>query len=51
MAAVETGLAGPSGLALTADGTLFIADSFNGRIRAVDPVTGFIRTVVGDGGE
>jgi sugar lactone lactonase YvrE len=51
MAAVETGLAGPSGLALTADGTLFIADSFNGRIRAVDPVTGFIRTVAGDGGE
>ena len=32
-------------------GTLFIADSFNGRIRAVDPVTGLIRTVVGDGGE
>ncbi|MEK7763708.1 MAG: hypothetical protein AAB433_19220, partial [Nitrospirota bacterium] len=51
MAAVETGLAGPSGLALTADGTLFIADSFNGRIRAVDPGTGFIRTVAGDGGE
>ena len=51
VAAMETGLAGPSGLALASDGTLFIADSFNGRIRAVDPVTGFIRTVVGDGGE
>ncbi|MEO5863586.1 MAG: hypothetical protein ABIQ79_00910 [Nitrospiraceae bacterium] len=51
VAATETGLAGPSGLALAADGTLFIADSFNGRIRAVDPITGFIRTVVGDGGE
>ena len=50
-AAVETALAGPSGLALASDGTLFIADSFNGRIRAVDPVTGMIRTVVGDGGE
>ena len=50
-AATETGLAGPSGLALASDGTLFIADSFNGRIRAVDPVTGLIRTVVGDGGE
>jgi sugar lactone lactonase YvrE len=49
--AAETGLAGPSGLALGSDGTLFIADSFNGRIRAVDPVTGLIRTVVGDGGE
>jgi sugar lactone lactonase YvrE len=51
VAATETGLAGPSGLALAADGTLFIADSFNGRIRAVDPVTGLIRTVAGDGGE
>jgi sugar lactone lactonase YvrE len=51
VAATETGLAGPSGLALASDGTLFIADSFNGRIRAVDPVTGLIRTVVGDGGE
>ena len=51
VAATETGLAGPSGLALAADGTLFIADSFNGRIRAVDPITGCIRTVVGDGGE
>jgi sugar lactone lactonase YvrE len=51
VAAMETGLAGPSGLALASDGMLFIADSFNGRIRAVDPVTGRIRTVVGDGGE
>jgi DNA-binding beta-propeller fold protein YncE len=51
VAATETGLAGPSGLALASDGTLFIADSFNGRVRAVDPVTGIIRTVVGDGGE
>lgn len=50
-AATETGLAGPSGLALASDGTLYIADSFNGRIRAVDPVTGLIQTVVGDGGE
>lgn len=51
MAATETGLSGPGGLALAADGTLFIADSFSGRIRAVDPVTGLIRTVAGDGGE
>src|SRR6185436_8167400 len=51
VAATETGLAGPSGLALASDGTLFIADSFNGRVRAVNPVTGIIRTVVGDGGE
>ena len=51
VAATETGLAGPGGLALASDGTLFIADSFNRRIRAVDPVTGLIRTVLGDGGE
>jgi len=51
VAATETGLAGPGGVAIAADGTLFIADSFNGRIRAVDPVTGLIRTVAGDGGE
>jgi sugar lactone lactonase YvrE len=44
-------LAGPSGLALDKDGTLFIADTFNGRIRAIDPATGLIRTVVGDGVE
>ena len=51
VAAIETGLAGPSGLALASDGTLFIADTFNGRIRAIDPITGLIRTVVGGGGE
>lgn len=51
VAATETGLAGPGGLALAPDGTLFIADSFNGRIRVVDPGTGLIRTVAGDGGE
>ena len=49
-AATEAALAGPSGLALAPNGTLFIADCFNGRIRTVDPVTGLIRTVVGDGG-
>jgi sugar lactone lactonase YvrE len=51
VAATETGLAGPGGLALASDGTLFIADSFSGRIRAVDPDTGLIKTVMGDGGE
>lgn len=49
--ATEAALAGPSGLTCGEDGTLFIADTFNGRIRAVDPITGLIRTVVGDGGE
>ncbi|MCP9439637.1 MAG: PQQ-binding-like beta-propeller repeat protein [Nitrospira sp.] len=49
--ATEAALAGPSGLACADDGTLFIADTFNGRIRAVDPTTGLIRTVAGDGCE
>ena len=49
--AVEASLAGPSGLAVDTDGTLYIADTFNGRIRAVDPTAGTISTVVGDGGE
>jgi sugar lactone lactonase YvrE len=49
--AVEAGLAGPSGLAWGEDGTLYVADTFNGRIRAVDCATGVIRTVAGDGGE
>ena len=51
MSALEASLAGPSGLAVGPDGTLYIADTFNGRIRAVDPVTGTISTIVGDGGE
>jgi DNA-binding beta-propeller fold protein YncE len=49
--ATETGLAGPCGLVLASDNTLFVADSFNGRIRAIDSGTGLIRTVAGDGGE
>jgi DNA-binding beta-propeller fold protein YncE len=49
--AVEASLAGPGGLAMGSDGTLYIADTFNGRIRAIDPATGIIRTIAGDGGE
>ena len=49
--ATDAAVAGPSGLACADDGTLFIADTFNGRIRAVDPGTGLIQTVVGDGGQ
>lgn len=51
MKATEASLAGPSGLALGPDGTLYIADTFNGRIRAVHPVSGVLSTVAGDGGE
>lgn len=47
--AVESSLAGPSGVAVAA-GTLYIADTFNSRIRSVDLVTGMIATAVGDGG-
>jgi sugar lactone lactonase YvrE len=49
--ATEASLAGPSGLAIGTDGTLYIADTFNGRVRSVDPTAGTISTVVGDGGE
>ena len=51
MPAAEGGLSGPSGLALGPDGELYIADTFSGRIRRVDPATGVISTVAGDGGE
>ena len=47
--AVEAGLAGPSGLALDADGHLFIADTFNSRIRKVNLKTGAIETALGNG--
>src|SRR5262245_56649680 len=49
--ATEAALAGPTGLAVGMDGVLYIADTFNGRIRMIDPVTGLIQTVAGDGGE
>ncbi len=49
--AVGASLAGPSGLAFGPDDQLYIADTFNGRIRAVDLKTGLIETVTGDGGE
>ncbi|MEQ1796063.1 MAG: hypothetical protein ABL970_17960 [Nitrospira sp.] len=47
--ATESTLAGPSGLAV-AGGTLYIADTFNSRIRSVDLSTGMIATAAGDGG-
>ncbi len=51
MPAAEAGLSGPSGLAIGQDGALYIADTFSGRIRRIDPETGLIGTVAGDGGE
>jgi sugar lactone lactonase YvrE len=47
--ATGASLAGPSGLVVR-DGVLYIADTFNGRIRAVDLSTGVISTMAGDGG-
>ena len=51
MAGQDAGLSGPSGLAVAADGTLYIADTFNGRIRKIEAGTGIITTAVGDGNE
>ena len=48
---LEASLAGPSGLALDREGHLYIADTFNGRIRKLDRQTGMITSVVGDGSE
>jgi DNA-binding beta-propeller fold protein YncE len=41
-------LAGPTGLAASADGSLYIADTGNHRVRVID-ADGRIRTVVGSG--
>ena len=51
MPAIESGLAGPSGLALDAEGNLYVADTFNGRIRKIPQDTGIISTFAGDGAE
>jgi DNA-binding beta-propeller fold protein YncE len=47
----QAGLTGPSGLALDAEGNLYIADTFCGRVRRVDAATGLISTIAGDGTE
>jgi hypothetical protein len=47
--AAEAKLFGPSALAVAPDGTIYIADSVNKRIRAIAP-DGTISTVAGDGG-
>jgi sugar lactone lactonase YvrE len=46
--AVDAALAGPGGLTL-ADDRLYIADTFNGRVRCVQLSSGLISTVAGDG--
>ncbi|CUS38550.1 NHL domain-containing protein [Candidatus Nitrospira nitrificans] len=47
--AANTALSGPSGLALTAD-RLYVADTFNGRVRCVELSSGLMTTVAGDDG-
>jgi len=46
--ATEANLAWPGGVAVAADGSLYVADMVNNRIRKVDP-KGIITTVAGDG--
>ncbi len=48
-AATEGFLCGPGGLAVGPDGHIYIADVWSQRIRAIDPASGVIRTVAGNG--
>ncbi|MEZ4364920.1 MAG: hypothetical protein R2939_01370 [Kofleriaceae bacterium] len=48
-AAVSAQLTSPSGLAVSSDGDLYIADRGNHRVRCVDGATGIITTVAGTG--
>ena len=48
--AVQASLSGPSGVAVAGDGRVYVADTFNSRIRIVDSETGSITTAAGDGG-
>jgi sugar lactone lactonase YvrE len=47
--ALDASLNSVAGLAFGRDGTLYISDSGNFRIRALDPITGRIRTIAGTG--
>ena len=46
--AIDTTLAGPSGLALVGN-RLYIADTFNGRVRCLELSSGLMTTAAGDG--
>ncbi|MBI1922332.1 MAG: chitobiase/beta-hexosaminidase C-terminal domain-containing protein [Geobacter sp.] len=48
-AATSASLNAPQGVAVDGAGNLFIADTYNDRIRRVDAVTGVITTVAGNG--
>ena len=47
--AVNACLYAPEAIAIDSRGTLYIADSFNDRVRVVDPKTGIITTLAGTG--
>src|SRR5207237_8731301 len=47
--ATSADLSGPNGLFVDRFGNIFIADSYNQRIRKVDAATGNIQTVAGNG--
>jgi sugar lactone lactonase YvrE len=47
--AVASFLCGPGGLSVGPNGTIYVADVWSQRVRAIDPRTGEIRTVAGNG--
>lgn len=47
--ALDAELSFPRDIAFAPDGTLFISDTMNDRVRRVDPVTGVITTIAGTG--
>ena len=42
-------LRGPSGIAISPQGQIYFADTWNQRIRKIDPVTATIETIAGNG--
>ena len=48
-AAVEAKLSGPKGIAIAPDGGVFIDDTESHTVRRIDPKTGIIQTMVGNG--
>ena len=47
--ATEAGLSAPNAVWARANGDIYIADTFNNRIRMIDHATGYIHTIAGDG--